>query len=235
MCRDTLYLKVSLQLGPGCGAGPAGASVGVALFLKPVHPVSLGHGWVCSPGGSLVSEATCSLPPPPLPSGFHCKKARTQVLPPPLELPESGARSPLTPPQRNTVYQFPKNATMLCVMLGGFLYDQCIPQTVEYIEDQATGRALQSQPPSTTFVTDFECILATDCGLNWLDACTSIPKKYTTFHPSSPTIHQRQCRPQNTTQHAWDPQERCLGSCKPGEPTTKGFGARSPTDTSLPS
>jgi hypothetical protein len=26
-----------------------------------------------------------------------------------------------------------------------------------------------------------------------------------------------------------------LGSCKPGEPTTKRFGARSPTDTSLPS
>jgi hypothetical protein len=82
-----------------------------SVFLKPVHPVSLGHEWVCSPGGSLVSGAKCSLLPP-LPSGFHCKKARSQVLSPP-ELPEKGVRSPLTPPQGNTVYRLQKNATLV--------------------------------------------------------------------------------------------------------------------------
>jgi hypothetical protein len=54
-----------------------------SVSLKLVHSVSLGHGWVCSPGGSLVSGAKWPLLPPPPQCIFHCKKARSQVLPPP--------------------------------------------------------------------------------------------------------------------------------------------------------
>jgi hypothetical protein len=46
-----------------------------SVFLKPVHPVSLGHGWVCSPGGRLVSGAKCFLLPP-LPSTFALQKGQ---------------------------------------------------------------------------------------------------------------------------------------------------------------
>ena len=51
-CRQSYSQSTSINMG--------------SVFLKPVHPVSLGHGWVCSP------------PPSP-----DCKKARSQVLPPP--------------------------------------------------------------------------------------------------------------------------------------------------------
>jgi hypothetical protein len=37
----------------------------VACLWKSVHPASLGRGWICSPGGSLVSRAKCSVLPPP--------------------------------------------------------------------------------------------------------------------------------------------------------------------------
>jgi hypothetical protein len=114
--------------------------------LKLVHSVSLGHGWVCSPGGSLVSGAKCPLLPPPSPVHFHCKKARSQVLPPP-ELPENGVRSPLTPPQRNTVYRFQKNAT-----LGGwshvFLCQN--PHTQRQACKHTVAHMLHSSPPPTT-------------------------------------------------------------------------------------
>ena len=83
-----------------------------SVFLKPVHPVSLGRGWVCSPGGSLVSGAKCSLLPPP-PQWFSLQKGQIAGATPPPELPEKGVRSPLTPPQRNTVYRFQKNATLM--------------------------------------------------------------------------------------------------------------------------
>jgi hypothetical protein len=105
------------------------ARVGISLgsvFLKPVHPVSLGHGWVCSPGGSLVSWAKCSLLPPPPQCIFTAKRADPRCYPPPPpELPGNGVCSPLTPPQGNTGYRFQKNATLgVCMQLTRHLQQQ---------------------------------------------------------------------------------------------------------------
>ena len=55
-------------------------------------------------------------PPPPPPQWFSLQKGQIAGATPPPELPEKGVRSPLTPPQGNTVYRLPKNAT-LCVGL----------------------------------------------------------------------------------------------------------------------
>ena len=48
------------------------------------------------PRGSLVSGAKCSLLPPS-PVRFHCKKARSQVLPPPLSCLKTGFAPRSTP------------------------------------------------------------------------------------------------------------------------------------------
>jgi hypothetical protein len=69
------------------------------------------------PGVAWFQEqsAPCSRPPPPLPQWFSLQKGQIAGAPPPPELPEKGVRSPLTPPQGNTVYRLQKNATLRCV------------------------------------------------------------------------------------------------------------------------
>ena len=51
-----------------------------SVFLKPVHPVSLGRGWVCSPGGRLVSGAKCFLLPSPPPPQYVCTAKRPDPM-----------------------------------------------------------------------------------------------------------------------------------------------------------